>query len=326
MILRWEGFYKVAKEPFHGYFESMNMKTIDVNSPIGFIGLGVMGASMASRLLEAGYELRVHTRTASKAASLLERGAMWCPGASAVAVQSRAVITMLGFPEDVEAVYFGAGGILDSANLGTLLIDMTTTRPALSRRIHAEAKKRGLEALDAPVSGGDVGAREGTLSIMVGGDEDAFNAARELFKVMGSRFILQGGSGSGQRVKLCNQIAGFGSTLGTCEALSFAVRAGLDPAKVLESIGAGAASSWALSNLAPRIIRGDFEPGFFVRHLLKDIRLALEEGESIGAFTPGLVLAKELYASLERLGMGEKGTQALYLLLAGAGTQTPQVA
>ncbi|MDB5049077.1 MAG: garR [Fibrobacteres bacterium] len=297
------------------------MEPIDNKSPIGFIGLGVMGASMASRLLEAGYTLRVHTRTASKAANLLERGAMWAPDPAAVAAQSRAVITMLGFPEDVEAVYFGPGGVLESAAPGCLLIDMTTTRPALSRRIHQEAKGRNLPALDAPVSGGDIGAREGKLSIMVGGDAEAFAAAKGLFDILGTRCVLQGGAGSGQRVKLCNQIAGFGSTLGACEALSFAMRAGLDPAKVLESIGAGAASSWALANLAPRIIRGDFEPGFFVRHFLKDIKLALEEGEAMGAFTPGMALAKELYASLERLGMGDKGTQALYLLLEGAGAK-----
>lgn len=298
------------------------MQAIDRDSPIGFIGLGVMGSSMAARLLGAGYTLRVHTRTASKATPLLEKGAMWAPSPAALAADSRAIVTMLGFPEDVEAVYFGPGGILESAAPGALLIDMTTTRPALSRRIHQEAAKRGLAALDAPVSGGDIGAREGRLSIMAGGEPEAFEAARGLLGTMGSRCVLQGGPGDGQRVKLCNQIAGFGSTLGACESLSFAMRAGLDPVKVLESIGAGAASSWALSNLAPRIIRGDFEPGFFVRHFLKDIRLALEEGEALGAFTPGLALAKELYASLERLGMGDKGTQALYLLLEGAATRT----
>lgn len=300
------------------------MQSIDTTMPIGFIGLGVMGSSMASRLLDAGHPLRVHTRSPSKAASLLQRGAVWGRDPASAAADCRAVITMLGFPEDVEAVYFGPGGLLDSARPGTLLIDMTTTRPALSRRIHSEARQRGLQALDAPVSGGDVGAREGKLSIMVGGDEDAFAAAQGLFRALGAKWVLQGGPGSGQRVKLCNQIAGFGSTLGACEALAFAMSAGLDPSKVLESIGAGAASSWALTNLAPRVIRGDFNPGFFVRHFLKDIKLALEEGEAMGAFTPGMTLAKELYASLERMGMGEKGTQALYLLLAGAGPQARQ--
>lgn len=297
------------------------MPASDETATIGFIGLGVMGASMAGRLLSAGHPLRVHTRTAAKAAFLIERGAVWASDAVGAAAGAKAVITMLGFPEDVEAVYFGAGGLLESAAPGTLLIDMTTTRPALSRRIHEEAGKRGLHALDAPVSGGDIGAREGKLSIMVGGDAEAFAAAQGLFNIMGARCVLQGGAGSGQRVKLCNQIGVFGATLGACEAMSFAARAGLDPEKVLESIGAGAASSWALTNLAPRVIRGDFAPGFFVRHFLKDIKLALEEGEAIGAFTPGLALAKELYASLERLGMGDKGTQALYLLLQSAAGQ-----
>jgi 3-hydroxyisobutyrate dehydrogenase len=192
---------------------------------------------------------------------------------------------------------------------------MSTTRPALSRRISEEAQKRGLRSLDAPVSGGDVGAREGTLSIMAGGGEEDFLAARPLFEAMGKRIVHQGGPGSGQRTKLCNQIAGFGSTLGACESMAFAVRAGLDPHRVLESIGAGAASSWSLANLAPRILAGNFEPGFFVRHMLKDINLALEEAKEMGLETPGLALARDLYARLVDQGMGEKGTQALYLLL-----------
>ena len=301
------------------------MRTLDTSTPLAFIGIGVMGASMARRLLEAGFKVTVSTRTASKAQPLLALGARWADSPVAAAKGAGAIITMLGFPEDVEAVYFGAGagagaeGLIAAAEPGSLLIDMTTTRPALSRRIHAEAKARGVAALDAPVSGGDIGAREGKLSIMVGGDAEAYAAAQALFQPMGTRCVLQGGAGSGQRVKLCNQIAGFGSTLGTCEALAFAVRAGLDPEKVLESIGAGAAASWALANLGPRVIKGDFNPGFFVRHFLKDIKLALEEGEAMGAFTPGMALAKELYATLERTGMGEKGTQALYLLLAGPG-------
>lgn len=293
------------------------MQPIDTRAPLGFIGLGVMGSSMASRLLAAGHPLRIHTRTRSKAEPLLEKGAVWSPDPASAAAGSRMVITMLGFPEDVERVYFGADGLLAAAEPGALLVDMTTSSPALARRIHAEAEKRGLSALDAPVSGGDIGAREGKLSIMAGGNADAFEAAGNAFDVLGSRCVWHGGPGNGQRVKLCNQIAVFGSTLGTCEALAFATRAGLDPAKVLESIGAGAASSWALANLAPRILKGDFAPGFYVRHFLKDIGLALAEAEVLGAFTPGLALARELYGSLERTGMGDKGTQALYALLAG---------
>jgi 3-hydroxyisobutyrate dehydrogenase len=287
--------------------------------PIGFIGLGVMGRSMASRLLGAGYAVNAHTRTRSKAAALLEQGAAWKEDNAAVAASSKVIVTMLGFPEDVEAVYFGKpggpAGLLASAAPGSLLIDMTTTAPSLSRRIHAEADKRGLKALDAPVSGGDIGAREGTLSIMVGGAAEAFNAALPLFRAMGRRFVHQGGPGDGQRVKLCNQLAVFGGTLGACEAMAFAVRAGLDPERVLESIGAGAAASWALTNLSPRILKGDFAPGFFVRHFLKDLRLALEEARSFGLELPGLRLAHDLYARLEKDGLWDKGTQALYLLM-----------
>lgn len=293
---------------------------IKADAPIGFIGLGVMGRSMAARLLAAGFRLRVHSRTAAKAQALLDAGADWEPDPGALARGCAAVITMLGFPDEVEDVYFGSKGLLraaaaDSRADAPLLIDMTTSRPALARRIHAEAARLGWSALDAPVSGGDVGAREGRLSIMAGGDAVAFKTAQPLFAAMGTRIVLQGGAGSGQRVKLCNQIAVFGNTLGTCEAMAFAVKAGLDPAKVLDSIGAGAASSWALTNLAPRILNVDFAPGFFVRHFQKDIGLALEEARDMGLEVPGLSLAKELYGRLIAAGLGDQGTQALYLLL-----------
>jgi 3-hydroxyisobutyrate dehydrogenase len=306
----------------------MNTKDAQAD-PIGFVGLGVMGRSMAANLIKAGFPLCVHTRTRSKAADLLRHGAQWREDNGAVAEGCRAIVTMLGFPEDVEAVYFGKEGLIERARPGTLLIDMSTTRPALSRRIDTEAVKRGLRSLDAPVSGGDVGAREAALSIMVGGAEADFQAALPLFQAMGKRIVYQGGAGSGQRTKLCNQIAGFGSTLGACESMAFAVRAGLDPHKVLESIGAGAAASWSLTNLAPRVLKGDFAPGFFVRHMLKDINLALEEAKEMGMETPGLALARDLYARLESQGMGDKGTQALYLLLSGqaqiSGVQAGQV-
>ncbi|HLP40269.1 MAG TPA: NAD(P)-dependent oxidoreductase [Fibrobacteria bacterium] len=290
-------------------------KIVDETTPVGFIGLGVMGRSMANRLLQAGFRLHVHTRTRSKASLLLDKGAAWEKDNAAVAAASRAVITMLGFPEDVEAVYFGPGGLLETAAPGTLLIDMTTTAPSLSRRIFEAAESRGLRALDAPVSGGDVGAREGTLSIMVGGAAADFQAALPLFRAMGRRYVHQGVPGSGQRAKLANQIAVFGSTLGTCEAMAFSVRAGLDPERVLESISAGAAASWSLTNLAPRVLLGDFAPGFFVRHMLKDIRLAREEARSLGLPSPALTLAEDLYGRLVAEGRGDKGTQALYLLL-----------
>jgi 3-hydroxyisobutyrate dehydrogenase len=291
------------------------MQPIGSEVPIGFIGLGVMGSAMAARLLAAGHPLRVHTRTREKAEPLLELGAVWKPDPAALAASARVVVTMLGFPEDVEAVYLGERGLLKAAAPGTLLVDMTTSRPSLAQRIHEEAGRRGLGALDAPVSGGDVGAREGKLSIMVGGDVEDFNSVLPVLRHLGTRITLLGGPGNGQRVKLCNQIAGFGSTLGACEALAFAVRAGLDATKVLEAIGAGAASSWALANLAPRILAGNFAPGFFIRHFLKDINLALEEAEAMHLTVPGLTLARELYGMLEKVGLGDKGTQALYLLM-----------
>ncbi len=291
------------------------MATIDTSATLGFIGLGVMGASMAKRLLAAGFPLRVHTRTAAKAQPILAEGGQWISNPKELAKGCRAIITMLGYPEEVEELYFGTGGLLASAAPGTLLIDMTTSQPKLARRIFEEGVRRGLQILDAPVSGGDIGAREGRLSIMVGGDKQAFEDAQSIFSALGARIVLQGGAGSGQRVKLCNQIAVFGNTLGTCEAMAFAVKAGLDPAQVLESIGAGAASSWALANLAPRILAGDFAPGFFVRHFLKDIGLALEEAQALGLDAPALKLAQELYGKLVGDGLGDRGTQALYLLL-----------
>jgi 3-hydroxyisobutyrate dehydrogenase len=291
------------------------MPTINVSDTIGFIGLGVMGSSMANRLLAAGFKVRVHTRTVSKAQATIDAGGVWIPDLKDLASGCRAIITMLGYPDEVEAVYFGPSGLLTGAAPGTLLIDMTTSRPALARRIYDEGVRRRLQVLDAPVSGGDIGAREGRLSIMVGGDSQAFEDARMLFSALGARIVLQGGAGCGQRVKLCNQIAVFGNTLGTCEAMAFAVRAGLDPVKVLESIGAGAASSWALTNLAPRILNADFAPGFFVRHFLKDIGLALEEAQALGLEAPALKLASQLYGKLVKEGFGDRGTQALYQLL-----------
>jgi 3-hydroxyisobutyrate dehydrogenase len=291
------------------------MPMLDMTTTVGFIGLGVMGRAMAARLLAAGFPMRAHTRTRAKAESLIADGAEWVADAADLPEGCSAVVTMLGFPDEVEAVYLGPRGLIASASPGTLLIDMTTSRPALARRIHQEAARRGLLALDAPVSGGDVGAREGRLSIMAGGDAEAFRTAQPLFAALGTRIVLQGGAGSGQRVKLCNQIGVFGNTLGACEAMAFAIRAGLDPAKVLDSIGAGGASSWALANLAPRILNQDFAPGFFVKHFLKDIDLAIEESKAIGLSAPGLSLARELYGKLVEQGLGDRGTQALYLLL-----------
>jgi len=296
---------------------------------IGFIGLGVMGAPMAAHLLDAGADLTVHTRTPQRAQPLLDAGARWAPSPADAARDAAFVVTIVGFPEDVEAVYFGrrgtaaaptgGAGILSTAAPGAVLIDMTTSRPALAREIHAAAAARSIAALDAPVSGGDVGARAATLSIMVGGDADAFERARPILAVMGRLVVRQGAAGSGQLTKLCNQIAIAGTMFGALEALLFARRTGLDPTTVLTSIGAGAAASWTLLNLYPRAERGDFAPGFAARHFLKDLRIALDEASDAALDLPGLALAERLYGRMvEDEGRGDFGTHGLLLTLMGS--------
>ena len=287
-------------------------------STVAFIGTGVMGHSMAGHLLDAGADVVVFNRTREKAEPLLARGARWADSAGETAAAAEVTITMVGFPADVEEVYLAPGGVLDRAAPGSVLIDMTTSSPALARRIAVAAANRGCTALDAPVSGGDVGARNATLTIMVGGDADAFSAVEPLLRVMGSNVILQGGPGAGQHTKLANQVAIAGSMLATVESLAYARSAGLDPRRVLESIGAGSAASWSLTNLAPRILDGDFAPGFFVKHFVKDMRLALESAEELGRQLPGLRCAKRLYDMLVDEGGSELGTQALWLLYASA--------
>jgi 3-hydroxyisobutyrate dehydrogenase len=279
---------------------------------VGFIGTGVMGKSMAGHILAAGYELRVYTRTKAKAADLLERGALWCETPGELAAQCDVVITMVGFPRDVEDVYFGENGLLAHARPGAVLIDMTTSSPLLAQRIAAAASDRGLHALDAPVSGGDIGAREARLSIMVGGAQETFDAVLPLLRVMGTNIVRQGEAGAGQHTKMVNQIAIASNMVGVCEALAYAKRAGLDPERVLASIAAGAAGSWSLSNLAPRIIKGDFAPGFYVKHFIKDMGIALQVAEEMQLELPGLALAKSLYDKLAAMGEEDSGTQALY--------------
>ncbi|ODA16160.1 oxidoreductase [Geobacillus thermoleovorans] len=279
---------------------------------IGFIGLGVMGKSMARHLLKAGYPLLVYTRTREKAEGLLQEGAVWKETVADLARESDVVITMVGYPHDVEQVYFGEGGILENARPGTYVIDMTTSTPTLAKSIYEAAKQKGIHALDAPVSGGDIGAREGTLTIMVGGDEDVFLACKPILERMGANIILQGRAGAGQHTKMCNQIAIATNMIGVCEAMAYAKRAGLDPLRVLESIAKGAAGSWSLSNLAPRMLSGDFAPGFYVKHFIKDMKIALEEAERMNLPLPGLALAKQLYEELAQAGEENSGTQALY--------------
>jgi len=279
---------------------------------IGFIGLGVMGKSMARHLLKAGYPLLAYTRTKEKAEDLLQEGAVWKETVADLAREADVVITMVGYPHDVEQVYFGEGGILENARPGTYVIDMTTSTPTLAQSIYEAAKQKGIHALDAPVSGGDIGAREGTLTIMVGGDEDVFLACKPILERLGTNIVRQGGAGAGQHTKMCNQIAIATNMIGVCEAMAYAKRAGLDPFKVLESIAKGAAGSWSLSNLAPRMLSGDFAPGFYVKHFIKDMKIALEEAERMNLPLPGLALAKSMYEELAQAGEENSGTQALY--------------
>lgn len=281
---------------------------------VGFVGTGVMGRSMARHLVDAGYRVLVYTRTRQKAAPVLEAGAEWRDSVADVAQGSDVVITIVGYPADVEEVYLGEGGILSAARPGTLVVDMTTSKPSLARRIHEAAAGKGIRALDAPVSGGDVGAREARLSIMVGGDEDAFETVRPVLEVLGKNIVHQGPAGAGQHTKMANQIAIASGMIGVCEALAYARRAGLDPWRVLESIEKGAAASWSLSNYGPRMLRGDFEPGFYVKHFLKDMGIALEAAEEMDLDLPGLELARMLYDEVAEIGFAEKGTQSLFAL------------
>lgn len=280
---------------------------------IGFIGLGVMGSSMAKNLIQAGHELTVYNRTRSKAEGILQEGATWGETPAAVAREAELVITIVGFPQDVEEVYFGETGVLAEATKGMILIDMTTSSPALAERIAAAAGKKGAHALDAPVSGGDIGAREGTLSIMVGGEKSAFDKARPVFEVLGENIVLQGAAGAGQHTKMCNQIAIAGTMLGMSEALSYAKQSGLDPETVLKSISGGAAASWSLSNLAPRVLKGDYDPGFYIRHFIKDMEIARAEAHRFSKELPGLELAIESYKQVAEAENDLLGTQALYL-------------
>lgn len=279
---------------------------------IGFVGIGVMGKSMASNLMAAGYHIHVYNRTKSKADDLIDQGAVWQDSPARVAALADVIITIVGYPKDVEEVYLGEDGILPNCKRGNIVIDMTTSSPELAAKIYQEAKEAGVHALDAPVSGGDIGARDATLSIMVGGDEEVFKVVKPLFEVLGKNIVYQGEAGSGQHCKMANQIAIASNIMGVCEAMRYAEKAGLNPQTVLTSIGAGAAGSWSLTNLAPRMIKGDFEPGFYVKHFIKDMGIALETCGNIGLQARGLELAKSLYDELAASGGENMGTQALY--------------
>ncbi|MET1177826.1 NAD(P)-dependent oxidoreductase [Peribacillus simplex] len=282
------------------------------NKVIGFIGLGVMGKSMAANLLKAGFEVFVYTRTKDKANELLSQGAKWASAPKEIAQKANVIISMVGYPSDVEEIYLGENGLIENGKQGTHLIDMTTSTPSLAVKIAEEAKKRGMESLDAPVSGGDIGARDAKLTIMVGGSSEAFETVLPIFDIIGSNVVHQGPAGSGQHTKMCNQIAIASNMIGVTEAISYAQKAGLDPERVLRSISSGSAGSWSLSNLVPRMVEGDFEPGFYIKHFIKDMKIALDEAERMGMDAPGLSLSKSLYEGLAEAGEENSGTQALY--------------
>lgn len=278
---------------------------------IGFVGTGVMGASMAGHLLEAGYEVFVYTRTKAKAEGLLSKGAHWEETPAGLASKVDVLISMVGYPQDVEALYLGENGILENLAAGSVAVDMTTSSPALAQKMAEVATQKEIGMLDAPVSGGDIGAKNGTLAIMVGGAEETFLQVKPIFEILGSSVVLQGAAGAGQHTKMVNQIAIASNMIGVTEAIIYAERAGLNPSRVLESISGGAAGSWSLSNLIPRVLKDDFSPGFFIKHFIKDMGIAITEAKQMGLDLPGLLLAEKMYQTLAERGLSEEGTQAL---------------
>ncbi|GBG93718.1 3-hydroxyisobutyrate dehydrogenase [Ligilactobacillus salitolerans] len=279
---------------------------------IGFIGTGVMGAAIAKHLLQAGNELTVFNRTKSKTDELVAAGATWAPTPKKVAEQSEVVFSMVGFPQDVEEVYFGAYGIFAGSQKGTILIDMTTSKPALAQKIAEYGQQREIGVLDAPVSGGDVGAKNATLTVMVGGQEETYRQVEPLFEKISKKVTLFGPAGAGQHAKMANQIMIAGTMTGLTETLLYTKAAGLDPKKVLEALSAGGAQNWSLSNYGPRILDDDYAPGFFSRHFLKDLRIALEEADRMGLDLPATANAKRLYeVMVDVYDLGDQGTQGL---------------
>lgn len=283
---------------------------------IGWIGTGVMGCSMCGHLLAAGYKVTLSTRTKEKAAELVERGAKWAATPREVAEASDVVISIVGFPHDVRQVMLGDDGALAGCKSGNILVDMTTSEPSLAVEIAKKAAAKQVISIDAPVSGGDVGARNATLSIMIGGDGDTVTALEPIWKAMGQKFVRQGGPGAGQHTKMVNQVLIATGMIGVCEALLYGYKAGLNLETVLESVASGAAGSWSLSNYGPRMIAGNFDPGFFVEHFIKDMGIALAEARRMKLALPGLALAEQLYQSVAAQGHGRMGTHSLMLALA----------
>jgi 3-hydroxyisobutyrate dehydrogenase len=288
-----------------------NMSSLPNIASIGFVGVGIMGQHMAGHLLAAGYQVNLFNRTKSKTDALVAKGAKWFNTPGEVAAHSNMIITMVGYPSDVEEVYFGEKGIIACAN-NAILVDMTTSSPSLARKIAAEAAIKGLAALDAPVSGGDIGARDAKLTIMVGGDQTVFDHVLPILQKLGTSIILQGAAGMGQHTKMCNQIVIASTIMGVAEGLSYAKKVGLDPAVVLQSIGGGAASGFQLNVLGAKMIVGDYAPGFYVEHLIKDLKIALAEAEQMHLNLPGLVLAKSLFEKMADRGLQRNGTQGIF--------------
>jgi len=283
---------------------------------IGWIGTGVMGASMVGHLMNAGFSATVYNRSKNKAEALLAKGAKWGATPREVAENSDVVFSIVGFPQDVREVMLGAEGALAGSKAGNILVDMTTSEPSLAVEIYEAAKQKGVYSVDAPVSGGDVGAKNAKLSIMIGGDKEVIEALQPCWQAMGQTIVHQGGPGAGQHTKAVNQILIATNMIGVCEALLYGYKAGLDLPTVLQSVGSGAAGSWSLSNLGPRIMDNNFDPGFFVEHFIKDMGIALAEAKRMGLCLPGLALAHQLYLAVQAQGYGRNGTHALELALA----------
>lgn len=278
---------------------------------IGFIGVGVMGSSMVRNLMKHGFEVSIYTRTKKKAESVIEDGAIWCDSVKECVKDKDVVITIVGYPKDVEEAYFGEDGIIANVPQGSTIIDMTTTSPTLSKKIYEAAKEKGVHALDAPVSGGDTGAKNGTLAIMVGGDKEVFDQALDVFEAMGKNIVYEGKAGSGQHCKMANQIALSGTLASVCEAITYAKSVGLDTKTMLDTIATGAAGSWQLSNNGYKMLEGNYDPGFYVEHYIKDMRIALEEAQKEKLSLPILSEVLGMFEELDEMGESRSGTQVL---------------
>ena len=287
-----------------------------MDNRIGWIGTGVMGKSMCAHILKAGYKVSVYNRTKEKAKELIDMGAVWCSNPKEVAEKSDIVFTIVGFPHDVEDVYIGDNGVLKAIKKGSIIVDMTTSEPSLAQRVYKEAKKIGVSSIDAPVSGGDVGAKNGTLAIMAGGDKETYEKVFPFFELMGKNIAYMGKAGAGQHTKMSNQILIASTMIGVVESLLYAYKAGNDLGEVINVIGKGAAGCWSINNLGPRIVKGNFDPGFFIKHFIKDMGIALKEAKILNLSLPGLALAYQFYISATALGLENLGTQGLYKVLA----------